>query len=79
MPIGQYISHTQNKFIVWNYSFSGPTGIYLLEFSNINSRIKCEICSKLTIEAPDVVLVSLLLTLNMFGTLFKCFLAKFEP
>ena len=60
---------TGNKCIVWSYSFSDLTCIYLFECSNINSRIKCKICSKLIIEAPDVVLVSLLLTLNIFGTL----------
>ena len=49
--------------------FSGPTSIYLFKFSNNNSRIKCEICSKLAIEAPAVVLGYLLLTLNSFGTL----------
>ena len=38
----------------------------------------CEIYSRLTIEVPDVGLVSLLLTLNIFGALFKCFLAGFE-
>ena len=38
---------TENKFVVWNYSFSGPKSIYLLEFSNNNSRIKYEICSHL--------------------------------
>ena len=36
----------------------------------IDSRIKCEICSKLTIEAPDVVLVSLFSTLNILYTFF---------
>ena len=50
-------------------SFLGPTGIYLFKFSNDNSRIKCEIGSKLTFEAPDLVLVSLLLTLNVFDIL----------
>ena len=44
----------------------------------INSRIKCKICSKLTIDAPDINLVSLRLTLNIFGPLFGCFLADFE-
>ena len=39
---------------------------YLLEFSSNNSRINCKICSKLTLETPDVVLVYLLLTLNIF-------------
>ena len=33
----------------------------------------CEICSKLTIEASDIVLVSLLLTLNIFDPLFQSF------
>ena len=51
-----FLAITENKLIMWNYRFSGPTGTDLYEFSNINSRIKCEICSKLTIEAPDVVL-----------------------
>ena len=50
-----YISVTENKFIIWNYSFSGPTGIYLFEFSNNENIIICEICSKLTIEASDIV------------------------
>ena len=75
-PIKQYFSVTKNRFIFWN---SGPTGIYLFEFSNNNSWIKCEIRSKLTltIEGPDVVLVSILLTLNIFDTLFYCFLFIF--
>ena len=46
-------------------------GIYLLK---VNSRKRCEICSKLAIKTPErckgVVLVSLLLTLNIFLTLF---------
>ena len=52
-----FLKTTENKFIVWNYHFSGRTTIYLFELSNINCRIKCNICSKLTIEAPDVVLL----------------------
>ena len=38
-----------------------PAGIYLLKVNNRNTRTRCEICSKLTIKTP-VVLVSLLLT-----------------
>ena len=39
----------------------------------------CEMCSKLTIEASDVVFMSLLLTLNIFDTLFYWgFFADFE-
>ena len=49
--------------------------MYLFEFSNINSRIKCKICLKLPVELPDVVLVSLLLTLNKFDLLFLCVFA----
>ena len=52
------------------YCLSGPTGIYLLEISNISSRIKWEICSELRIETEDVVLVSLLSTFHIFGKLF---------
>ena len=51
---------------------------YLFKFSNTNSRINCKICSKLTTEASDVILVSLLLTLNIFDVLFQCFLADFK-
>ena len=60
---------TENKFIVWSYCFSGPNNTYLFKFSNINCRMKYEICSTLTIAAPDVVLVSSLFTLNIFDTL----------
>ena len=49
---------------------SGPTGIYLLKFSNINNKVKCEMCSKLTIETTGIVLVFLLSALDIFGTLF---------
>ena len=40
-----------------------------------STQERCEICSKLTIKAPeqnDVILVSLLLTLNRFHKLFWC-------
>ena len=43
-PIGLYFSVTENKFTVWKYSFSGPTGIYLFKYS----KLKCKIYSKLT-------------------------------
>ena len=52
-----------------------------VQVSSRNARKRCEICSKLTIKTPerphwrssgviDVVLVSLLLTLNIFRTFF---------
>ena len=49
----------------------------MFEFSNYNSRIKCEIYSKLTTEATDVVLVPLLLTFNI-ADMFLVFFAEFE-
>ena len=30
-----------------------PTGIYLFKVSNMNTRTRCEICSKLTITTPE--------------------------
>ena len=58
-----------------------PAGIYLRKVNNKSTRARCEICSKLTIKTPewrqcgygDVVLVSFMLTLNKFYTLFWCF------
>ena len=39
----------------WLESFrrNNPTGIYLLKDNNKNIKIRCEICSKLTIKAPE--------------------------
>ena len=49
-----------------------PANIYLLKSNNRNTRIRCEVCSKLTVNEPerrnDVVLVFLLLTSNIFHT-----------
>ena len=66
-----YPTVTENKFNIWNYSFSGPTGIYLFEFSNNGNIIMWEICSKLTIETSHIALVSLMLTLNISEMLFQ--------
>ena len=49
---------------------SYPPGIYLLKVNNKNIRTKWEICSKLPIKTPEKRQVSLLLTLNIFQTLF---------
>ena len=56
-PIRQYIFPSYWKQIYClKLLFLRPNRhIYLIKFSNINSRIKWKICSKLTIEAPDVV------------------------
>ena len=45
---------------------SGPTGIYLFEFFSNNNSIMCKICSKLTIEVPNIFeYIYFLMTLNM--------------
>ena len=63
-----------NYFGLLNFLTFFPAGIYLLKVNNRNIRTRCEICSKLTIKATvNVVLVSLLLTLNIFHTLLYCF------
>ena len=46
--------------------------IYFFKANNGNARTIGRICSKLTNEVNNVILVSLLLTLNIFGTLFWC-------
>ena len=66
-----FLTVTENKFIFRIYMFSDPASISLLEFSYNNRRIKCEICSKLTVEATDVVLVSSLLTLTCLMVLCR--------
>ena len=71
-PIGQYISQLLKTGLLSETTVSKaqPTFICSNSAKLTNSTIKCEICLKLTIEVPDVVLVSLLLTLNIFDTLF---------
>ena len=49
---------------------SYPIGIYLLKVNNRNTRATCEICSKLAIKTPERRHPTLLLTLNIFHTLF---------
>ena len=64
----------ENDFVLNSH----PAGIYLFKVNNRNTRTRCEICSKLTIKTPELlltivnfehishlVLVFLLLTLNM--------------
>ena len=57
--------------IIYRYQ----AGIYLLKVNIRNARTSCEICLMLSIKrlAIGVVLVSLLLTLNIFHTLFYRF------
>ena len=65
-----YLSQLLKTNLLFETSLSDTTTIYLFKFSHDNSRIKCEICSKLKIEAPEVNLVCLLLTVNIFDIMF---------
>ena len=58
-----YADDTDNERNLIGY----PAGNYMFKVNNRNTRLRCEICSKLTIK------ISLLLTLNILYTLFKCF------
>ena len=57
-----------------NYIRPYPAVNYMFKVNSRNIRTRCEMCSKLAIKTPedvsDVVLVSLLLPLNIFHTLF---------
>ena len=57
-PIRQYmfLSYWKQIYLLKLQFLRPNRHIYLIKFSNINSKIKCKICSKLTIEAPDAVL-----------------------
>ena len=47
-----------------------PAGIYLLTVNNRNTRKRCEIFSKLTKKTPEDVIGVVLVSLNIFHTLF---------
>ena len=49
---------------LWDYDMNVPAGNYMFKVNNRNTRTRYEMCSKLTIK------ISLLLTLNIFNTLF---------
>ena len=56
-----------------------PAIIYLGRVNNRNTRRRCEICSKLTIKTSEqCLLVSLLLTLNIFHPFLFCRLGYFK-
>ena len=42
-----------NGYVNATRVFSNPVDIYLLKVNNRNTRARCEICSKLTIKAPE--------------------------
>ena len=55
-----------------------PVNTYLLEVNNKITITRCEICSKLAITTPVLVVLLLILTLNIFYTLLLCFIVNFE-
>ena len=59
-----------------------PAGNYKFKVNNRNTRTRCEMCSKLTIKKPErangIVLVSLLLTLNIFHTFSSVSIVNFQ-
>ena len=64
-------------FTVWKFEhqkWRSPANMYLFKVNNRNTRTRCEICSKLTWhhqnDVKDLVVESLLLTLNLFHTFF---------
>ena len=63
-------------FIYFSMASHPPTDIYLFKVSNENTRTMCEICSNNNRHQNDtieVVLVSLVLTLNRHHIMFWCF------
>ena len=64
---------TENKIIVWEQIYCQINCIYFFEYS----KMKCKICSKVTIKAPSIVLLSLLLIFSRFYT-SSVFFADFE-
>ena len=38
--------------------FNHPAGNYMFKVNNINTKTRCEICSKLTIKIPDIFIVN---------------------
>ena len=55
-----------------------PSQHYLLNVNNRNTSSRCEICSKLSIKTPGVVLVSLLLTWTYFTPWSNVSIVNFE-
>ena len=67
--MGQYISQFLKTNLLSETIVSQAHSAFICSNSSI-IRIKYEICLKLIIEATDIILVPLLLTLNIFDTLF---------
>ena len=51
--------------------YINPVGIYLLKVNNRNTRTRCEICSKLTIETPEHVIADWEVGINVICDYFS--------
>ena len=64
----------KNTWLSQGWEIDVPAGIYLLKVDNRSTRTRCQnmfkVSNKGTITLPDVVMVSLLLTLDIFHTLY---------
>ena len=69
------MSHLYEMKALWKFIFI-PADNYMFTVNKRNNR-RCEICPKLTMKTPKWHLVSWLLTLNIFHTLFWCFYFNF--
>ena len=49
----QVVNKKVLRGIFKNFKITVPAGIYLLKVNNRNTRTRCEICSKLTINTPE--------------------------
>ena len=87
IPMMLHITNVHCYFTWWLWvamRWSLPVNIYLFKDNNGNTRKRCEICSKLIIKAyeqrhwRDVVLLSLLLTLNIYHTFFYVSISYYE-
>ena len=65
MGFGLFIPNTTFLYLLKTSENSKSAANYMFKVKNRNNRTRCEICSKF-----GVILVSLLLTLNIFHTLF---------
>ena len=62
--------------LIWKRSY--PTDIYLLKVNDRNTRKRCEICSKLTIKAPDTIWFLYCSLWTHFTTCSSVFIVNFE-
>ena len=70
LDVWQGFEYASEKYISFpnkKKNYPTPADIYLLKVNKRNTRTSCEICSELKIKTPRV-LLSLLLTLNIFHT-----------